>query len=164
MSEIMDESFVVALATTIFLLAIYIYTPVARIVGKSLDDRTKLIEDELNQAMRLREEAQELLVSIQRKQRDASEEAESIIAEARNTADLMTSKAKSDLEAALNNRIEIAMEKIGQSEATALLDLRESIVDIAVNAARALIKDNMTKSHMSKMVDDTVTNISKKLH
>ncbi len=70
----MDATFWATVALVIFL-GIMIYVKVPGMITKSLDDRADRIRDELEQARRLREEAQELLAEYQRKRKEAEKEA-----------------------------------------------------------------------------------------
>src|SRR5689334_14886505 len=105
-----DPAFWVALATVTFVVAVY--RPVAKIIVRGLDGRTDRIRTELDEAKRLRAEAEELLKSFKRKQKDALKEAQSIVDEARDASEAMKKQAKADLEAVLNKRIALAMEKV----------------------------------------------------
>jgi F-type H+-transporting ATPase subunit b len=94
--------FWVALATVIF--AIFAFRPASKAVTAMLDDRAEKIRQELEEAQRLREDAQATLASYQRRQRDALKEAEEIIAHAREEAERLRLHSTADLEAAMKRR------------------------------------------------------------
>ena len=115
--------FWVALATIIF--AVFAFRPGAKAVTAMLDDRADKIRQELEEAQRLREDAQATLASYQRRQRDALKEAEDIIAHAREEAERLRLHSTADLEAAMKRRETQAMDKIAQAEALALAGSEE---------------------------------------
>jgi F-type H+-transporting ATPase subunit b len=84
-----------------------------------LDARAARIKAHLDEAEKLREDAQSLLAEYQRKQRAASEEAEGIVAQAKNEAQRMREQAQTELEHALKRREQQALDKIAQAEAEA---------------------------------------------
>ncbi|WP_457298303.1 F0F1 ATP synthase subunit B family protein, partial [Phyllobacterium sp. P5_D12] len=76
-----DATFYALVGLVIFL-ALMIYLKVPAVVNKSLDGRADKIRDELEEARRLREEAQSLLAEFQRKRKEAEKEAGEIVAAA----------------------------------------------------------------------------------
>ncbi|MEL7029813.1 MAG: hypothetical protein AAGL49_11535, partial [Pseudomonadota bacterium] len=65
--------------STISCASVSAYLKVPGAIANALDKRSKAIADELDEARRLREEAQELLAHYQRKQREAETEAQEIV-------------------------------------------------------------------------------------
>jgi F-type H+-transporting ATPase subunit b len=133
-------------------------------IGNTLDQRSEAIKSNLDEALRLREEAQNLLASYQRKQRDAESEAKDIIARAKAEAESMAQDAVESIEASVKRRSELAIDRIGQAEAKALKEVRETAIDMAISGAERLIVDNLDKTKADKMVDDAIKDLGKKLH
>lgn len=129
-----------------------------------LDARAERIKATLDEAANLRTEAQSLLADYQRRQRDALKESEQIIAHAKTEAKRLAEKAAADLETALKRREQMAIEKIAQAEAEALRQVRETAVDLAVMASRALIAEKMTAERTGKLVDSAIDELADKLH
>ena len=136
---------------------------VFRMVTEALDKRGRTINDQIEEAVHLREEAQDLLASYERKQRDAAEEAERIVARARAEAVRLSEQAAVDLEAALKRRERQAMDRIAQAEATALDEIRALAVDVALDATARLLADTMTADKSNAMIDDAIKDLPKKL-
>jgi F-type H+-transporting ATPase subunit b len=134
-----------------------------RMATEALDKRSQTINDQIEEAVRLREEAQDLLASYERKQRDAAEEAERIIARARAEAERLGEQAAVDLEAALKRRERQAMDRISQAEATALDEIRALAVDVALDATARILADKMTANKSKAMIDDAIKDLPKKL-
>ena len=134
-----------------------------RIVG-GLDARAERIKNELDEARSLREEAQALLASYQRKQRDALKEAEGIVEHAKEEAARASAEAEAKLQETIKRRTEMAVDKISQAEAQALQDVRNTAVDVAVEAARSLIEKNLDEKKAASLVEDSIADIENKLH
>lgn len=134
----MDATFWAFIALVIFL-AIVFYMKVPGMITKSLDERADRIRNELDEARRLREEAQQLLAEYQRKRKEAEQEASEIVAAAKREADQLVVEAQKKTEDYVARRAAMAEQKIGQAERDAVNEVRSSAVDIAVEAARALL-------------------------
>ena len=157
-----DPTFWVAIALNVFLALIA--KPVSRMATKGLDERAEKIKAELDEAERLRNEAQDLLAQYQRKQRDAVKETEKMVAQARAEAERMAKTGAEKLEELLKRREQLAIEKIAQAEADAIREVRAISVDVAVAATRSLIASNMDDGKSGALVDDAISDLSKKLH
>ncbi|MGF1629866.1 MAG: F0F1 ATP synthase subunit B [Kiloniellaceae bacterium] len=130
----------------------------------ALDARAERIKAELDEAQRLREEAQKALAEYKRKQRDAAKEAEDLLANARHEADLLRRQAAVDLEQTLARREKAALEKIAQAETQAVLDVRAKAVDIAIAATAKLLSENVDPTRDQTLVDQAIKNLGQKLH
>ncbi len=157
-----DETFWVAVAFVGFLLLVY--RPVARGLSGALDKRSKQIEEELTEAQRLREEAQESLAAYQKKHREISEEAEQILKAARDEAKAMQKKAAEEVKKAVESRIHMADQKIAHEEKKAIQDVQKQVVDIAVSAARNVIVDNLQKDADESLIKVAVKDINRIVH
>lgn len=134
----MDATFWATIALIIFL-AVVIYLKVPGMISKSLDARADRIRDELEDARRLREEAQQLLAEFQRKRKEAEKDAADIVEAAKHEAELLVAEAQKKTEEYVARRAALAEQKIGQAERDAINEVRSSAVDLAVEAARALL-------------------------
>src|SRR5581483_2153908 len=117
-----DPEFWVGLAFVIIVVAAI--KPVRQIVNATLDSRAERIRVQIDEAKRLREDAQALLATYQKKQREAMAEAEQIIAQAKADAARLKTEAEQDLVGALERRKQQALERIAQSEAQAVAEVR----------------------------------------
>ena len=93
----MDATFW-ALVGLIIFLGIVVYAKVPGMIAGALDKRADQIRNELEEAKRLREEAQQLLAEYQRKRKEAEQEASDIVAAAKRDADLLREEAKAKTE------------------------------------------------------------------
>jgi F-type H+-transporting ATPase subunit b len=128
----------VAVAFLLFL-GLLVYLGVHRKVTDSLDQRQARIKSELDEARRLRDEAQALLTEFERKGREAEGEAAAIIAGAKVEAERIAADAKARMEDFVARRTRMAEAKITQAEAQALADVRSAAADAAVAAAEKIL-------------------------
>ena len=135
-----------------------------RLLMVALDDRAEKIRNRIDDASRLAEEAQALLATYERKQRDAAEEAESILASARKEAVRFTTEAKQDLERTLKRRETQALERIAQAEQAAIAEVRGRAVDVAIEATRALLAERLSADQANALIDQAIEELPKKLH
>jgi F-type H+-transporting ATPase subunit b len=148
-----------------FVIAIaLVYKRAAAALGAALDERARKIAAELEEARKLREEAQQTLATYQRKQRDALKEAEEILAHARAEAERLGQQGLRDIEAAIERRQRLAEEKISQAEAKALAEVRSSAVDIAVAGARQVIRDELDQARGASLIDQAISGLPQQLH
>ena len=157
-----DPTFWVAIAFFVF--AGLMIWKARQPVLKGLDARAERIKTELDEAQRLREEAQKMLAEYKRKQRDVAKEAEDLLANARHEADLLRRQAAADLEQTLARREKAALEKIAQAETQAVLDVRAKAVDIAIAATAKLLSDNVDATRDQALLDDAIKNLGSRLH
>ncbi len=146
-----------------FILIASVGRAIFRMVTEALDKRSRTINDQIEEAVRLREEAQDLLASYERKQRDAADEAEQIVERARAEAERLSQQASVDLATALKRRERQAMDRIAQAEATALDEIRALAVDVALDAAAKLLADKMTANKSEAMINDAIKDLPEKL-
>jgi F-type H+-transporting ATPase subunit b len=128
----------VAIAFVCFL-GLLAYLGVHRKLIDSLDQRQARIKGELDEAKRLRDEAQALLADFERKGRAAENEAAAIIASAKAEAERLAAEAKSRMEEFVARRTKMAETKIAQAEAQALADVRSAAADVAAAAAEKIL-------------------------
>ncbi len=119
--------------------AICLYIKVPAMLNKALDARAGRIRGELDEARRLREEAQALLAEYQKKRKEAEQEAAAIVEAARREAEMLATEARQRTEDYVTRRTALAEQKIGQAERDAISEVRSSAVDLAVEAARKLL-------------------------
>lgn len=133
-------------------------------INAGLDDRAQQIQDSIEEATRLREEAQELLASYEKKQHEALKEAESIVAAAKDEAQRLSVEAAEQLEASLKRSEQMAQERIAQAEAQAVAEVKTMAVDIAMDAAKRILASEVSDAKADAMVDDAIKNLDGKLH
>ncbi len=152
------------LVSFVLFVALLVYYKIPNKVAKALDDRAGKIHAELEEARRLREEAQTILADYQRKQRDAEKEAEDIIAMARREARFYAEESRKALNESLQRRVKLAEEKIARAEEQAVQDIRSRSVDAAVAAAEMLIARELKGKSAEDLVDKSIRDVAAKLN
>lgn len=158
-----NTNFVVLLAFLLFI-AVLFYFKVPGLLGGMLDKRAEGIASELEEARSLREEAQTLLASYERKQKEVLEQADRIVEAARKEAVVAAEAAKEELEASIVRRLAAAEDQIASAEAGAIRDVRDQATVVAVGAAREVIAGQMTKKNSAAMIDSAIAEVAAKLH
>ena len=158
-----NPSFWVGAAFVVFL-GVLVYFKVHLQIVSALDLRAAKIKEEIEVAQRLRDEAQTLLASYERKQRDALKEAEQMLEQARAQAARDQDGARRKLDETVTRREQLALEKIGLAEAQAEKDVRIAAVESAVAAAREMIAKNLSAEQSAALVDDSIRDLRRRLH
>lgn len=158
-----NTDFVVLLAFILFI-AVLFYFKVPSMIGGMLDKRAVGIKTELEEARGLREEAQTLLASYERKQKEVQEQADRIVAAAKQEAETAAVQAREDLAKSLERRIAAAEEQIGSAQAKAIKEVRDRAATVAVAAAREVIAAQMTAADGNKLIEDAIAQVEAKLH
>lgn len=158
-----DPTFWTAVSFFLFV-GLVVYFKVPGMVAKALDDRADTIRQELEQARRLREEAQALLAEYQRKQSEAEREALDIVAQAKDEAELLAVDMREKLTELLERRSKSAEEKIALAEVQAIKELRSRAAEIAVLAAEKLIAGELTGAKSAKLIDQSISDLKSRLN
>jgi F-type H+-transporting ATPase subunit b len=153
----------VTLAFILFILVL-MYFKVPGMLGKMLDKRAEDIKSELDEARTLREEAQALLASYERKHKEVQDQADRIVAHAKEEATLAAEQAKAELQKTIARRVKAAEEQIASAEASAVRDVRDQAIAIAIGAANDVIAKQMTAAEGNKLIDAAIAEVNAKLH
>jgi F-type H+-transporting ATPase subunit b len=155
--------FWVAVAFIAFL-AILLYYRVPRLIAKALDDRAEAIRKELDQARRLREDAQNLLADYKKRHRNVGQEAEAIVDLARREAEALAQETRASLKDTLERRTKLAEDKIARAEAQAIDEVRAAAIDAAVAAAERILREKMAGSGGAALIDQSIRDLKGRLN
>jgi F-type H+-transporting ATPase subunit b len=155
--------FWVAVSFVAFLL-ILLYYKVPAILAKVLDDRAAAIRTELDEARRLREEAQALLADYQKKHRNAGQEAEAIIEQARREAETFAHETRRTVTETLKRRSQHAEERIARAEAEAFDEVRAAAVDMAIAAAEKILREQAAGASGAQLIDESIRGLKGRLN
>jgi len=159
----MGAEFWVAVSFVLFLLLLG-YFKVPAMMAKALDERADAIKAELEEARRLKEEAQAILADYQRRRREAEGEAEGIIAQAKREAEALAEETRRSLAESLERRTRAAEEKITRAEEQALSEVRGVAVDVAVATAERLIGQKLEGDRAASLIDSSIEELAAKLN
>jgi len=158
-----NTDFVVLLAFLLFL-GVLVYFKVPGLLAGLLDKRADTIRAELEEARKLREEAQELRASFERKKADVKEQAQRIVAKAKADAEVAAQQARVDLEASIARRLRGAEDQIASAEAAAVREVRDSAINVAIGVAGGLIAKNLSAADAGKLIEDSIATVETRLH
>ena len=161
--SLLNTDFVVLIAFLLFI-GILLYYKVPGLVGKMLDSRADNIRKELDEARALREEAQSLLASYERKQKEVQEQADRIVASAKDEAAAAGEQAKEDIKSSVARRLAGAEEQIAAAQAAAIKDIRNQAVTVAIGAANDILAKQMDAKGANALIDDAIAEVGAKLH
>ena len=160
---IQEPEFWVAVAFVIFI-GVLIYVGVHTKLTDALDTRAARIKAELDEARRLKEEAQKLLAEYQRRHQEADREAEAIIAGARAEAERVAAEGKAKMEDFIARRTKMADTKIAQAEAQALADVRAAAAEAAVAAAERILSESVKGKVAENLLSEGIRDVKAKLN
>ncbi len=159
----LDATFWSAVAFLI-LIGGFIYLGVHKKVIEALDHRATRIKAELDDARRLRDEAQKLVAEYRARRESAVKEAEEIIASAKSEAERIAAEAKTRMEDFVARRTKMAESKIAQAEAQAVADVRAAAADAAVAAAARVLSQTVKGDTADALLTQGIAEVRQKLN
>jgi F-type H+-transporting ATPase subunit b len=159
----MGAEFWVAVAFFLFV-GLLVYLKVPGMIAGALDERADAIRKELDEARRLREDAQDLLADYQQKQRRADEEAKAIVQQAEVEAQAIKEQSEKALKESIERRSRIAEEKIARAEAQALSEVRGAVIEAATSAAEKVLAGKVKGDAANGLVDQSIRDLRSKLN
>jgi F-type H+-transporting ATPase subunit b len=155
--------FWVAVSFFIFV-GLLIWKGVPGMITSALDARADKIKAQLDEAQKLREEAQILLAEYERKRKDAEKEAQSIVDQAEKEAESFAVEARVKLKDSMARRTKMAEDKIAQAEAQAVKEVRAAAADLAITAATTMVADSAKGAKGNKLIDESIALIKTRLN
>lgn len=153
--------------TTIALLsffALLLYFKVPALIAKSLDDRSNAIRKELEDAKKLREEAQKLLSDYKLRSLNAEKLANEIITQAENEAKNATIEARRTLKEELDRRSKSLEEKIARAERQAIEEVRSFAVDVALSTVEKIVQTKLSEQEAKSLIDSGLQELKHRLN
>jgi F-type H+-transporting ATPase subunit b len=163
MQFLAEPEFWVFVGFVIFV-GILIYVGVPKMLTSALDDRGKRVQAELDEARRLKEEAQKLLAEYRAKQRQADAEAAAIIEGAKAEAERIAAESKTKMEEFVTRRTKVAETKIAQAEAQAVADVRAAAAEAAVSAAEKILTESVKGTVADDLLIRGIGDVKSKLN
>jgi len=153
-----------AFAGLVLFIGIIVDAKVPGAIGKALDSRAVKIRAELDEARKLREEAQQLLAEYQKKRKQAEQDAADILAAATREAAQLADEAHKRTEEYVARRTVLAEQKIAQAEREAVNEVRANAVDIAIEAARKILGEKVDQKSDAALFSASVEQVKSKLN
>ncbi|MBL4766906.1 MAG: F0F1 ATP synthase subunit B [Rhodobacteraceae bacterium] len=158
-----NTNFIVTISFLLFI-GVLFYYKVPGMIGGLLDKRADGIRSELDEARSLREEAQSVLASYERKHKEVQTQADRIVAAAKAEAEAAAEQAQEDLKHSIVRRLAAAEDQIASAQASAVKEVRDQAIGIAIAAANQVIAKQMTAAEGNKLIDAAIADVSAKLH
>ena len=143
---------------------IVLYYKVPAMIAKLLDERSEAIRKEIDEARRLREDAQKLLADYQQKHRSAGQEAEAIVEEARREAEAFAQETRAGLKDTLERRTKLAEDKVARAEAQAVDEVRAAAVELAIVAAEKILREKAAGASGTALIDQGIRDLKGRLN
>jgi F-type H+-transporting ATPase subunit b len=163
MEFLTEPEFWVAVSFFLFV-GLVLYLGVHKKIAVALDARAALIAKELDEARRLRDEAEKVLADYKRKQGEAVTETKNIVDLAVREAEALAAETRKSVKEHFDRRMKLAEDKIARAEEDAVREVRSVAVDAAVAAARSLIAKNLTADGAGKLVSESIDTLKTKLN
>lgn len=132
-------------------------------ITSGLDARSERIRAQIAEAEKLRREAETMLRDAEQRHKTALQEAQAMLAAAQQEAGRIKEQAAKDLAAMLERRKQSAMEKIAQAEASALAEVRQVAVDVAIAATRQVLTNQVQGALADRMIDQAIAELPRRL-
>ena len=163
MEFLATAEFWVAVSFVLFL-GLVVYFGAHKKIAAALDARAARITKELDEAKRLRVEAEKVLADYRQKQGDAVKEAQAIVDLAKKEAEIMAAETRRSMQEQFDRRMKLAEDKIARAETEALREVREAAADAAVAAAQIVIAEKLSPETADKLVKQGIEALKGRLN
>ena len=153
-----DSSFWYFIAFVIF--TSLAFRPAARAISAVLDDRSRRIGAELEEAQRLRRDAEQALNDCKRRHEDAVRESQEIVQRAHDEALRIQARGTEDLRELVERKGKQAHETIKRLEQAALIEMRDKTIDIALTTTKNMLGRALDEDAGSRLIDQAIRELS----
>ena len=157
-----NTDFIVLLSFLGFI-GVLVYFKVPGLIGGLLDKRAEGIRNDLDEARRLREEAQEIYASYERRSREVKTQADQIVANAKREAEAQAATAREDLSRSIDRRLQAAQDQIASAENDAVRAVRDRAVAASIAAAE-ILAGQVRAGQRSAGIDDAIEDVARRLN
>ncbi len=158
-----EAEFWVGVGLLVFLGIVIFVAKAPQAIAATLDARTAVIQADLDEAARIREEAQRLLASLKIERAEAEAQAKEMLAAAQEQARLFESEAKAKLEESLKRRQLLAERKIANAEAQAQAEVKAAAADLAAQMAEDVLVKRLAGAKTDPLIDVAISQLGSKL-
>jgi F-type H+-transporting ATPase subunit b len=145
----------------IIFVSIALYLKVPKMITKLLDEQIDKIRNELDEARRLKEDANSLLAEYERNIESANKEAEIIINQAKTNVEMYEQKSNKKIEEFILRSEKQSVEKIDQAEKSAINKINEEIINISVEVSERIISKKMDDKNSNQLFESSIGQIKK---
>lgn len=144
-------------------IGLLLWKKVPAMAAGSLDARADSIRKELEDARKLKQEAQALLADYERRRKEADKEADAIIQQAKTEAKALAAETQASLKESLERRTKLAEDKIARAEAQATAEVRTAAIDAAIAAAEKLIGAKLNGAAADGLIEQNIRELKGRL-
>jgi len=128
-------------------------------LASMLDNRAAQVRAQLEEAARLREEAEAMLRDAEKQRSEALAEAKAMIEGARTEAARVSANTAAEAEAAARRREQMALDRIAAAEKAAVDEVRQTAAEVATRATREVIAEGLTPDADGRLIDHAITQL-----
>jgi F-type H+-transporting ATPase subunit b len=128
-------------------------------IVEALDGRQTRIRSQLDEARRLRDEAEAVLKGFLHRRSEVEAEAGAIIAAADAEADRLVAEAKAKMENYVARRTKLMETRISGAEANALAEVRAAAVDAAVAVAEKILINALKRDGHQRVMTRSIADV-----
>ena len=150
-----DATFWVAVSFVIFIILL-IYFKIPSKIKSSLNENIFLIRKQIEDAEKLRDEANNILSDSEKKLSNSKKEIQNMITEANKASEKLIIKTNSDFHKLMDNKKKDAERKIYQMKEQVKSDIKNASVKIAIESVSDLLKNSIDKSKLDKILKESV--------
>jgi len=158
-----ESEFWVGVGLLIFLAIIIFVAKAPKAIAASLDERSAKIQSDLNEAARIRAEAEAMLADIRAQREEAEHQAAQMIAAAEADAARMAVEARTRLDEQVARRAALAERKIATAEAQATADVKAAAAELAAEAAERVLAARIASAKSDPLVDVAIGQLAERL-
>ena len=129
----------------------------------NLDQRKKMIENELNEAKKLREEAQAELNASLKKQKEINKQVLDIINDAKSTAKQIEADALKKSDIIIKRKEEQAKQKINNAQIEAINNIKNISAELSVKSAKVYIQKELNSKIQKALYSDSKQKLKENL-
>ena len=156
-SPFVHGAFWVLVAVLIFIVLFGVKIAVP--LGKMLDNRADLVRQSLDEAAKLKSEAEAMLADAKKKRVEAIAEARDILARAHEEAARTAAELAAEAEMRAHARERMVEERIQSAQASAIAEVRSTAVDVAIAATIQALRDGLTVAEDGRLVDHAIAEV-----
>ena len=153
-----DPQFWVFIAFIIFIGIIF--NPIRKILSTTLDSKIKNIKENINQAEKLKNDTQQTLSEIKKRQNEVKIEINNIQKEARYKISLIEDNAHTKLKEQINKRGELAKIKIKQMTRDANIDVQRYIAQTVITATIDILEKKLNEKQKQDLINQSIAELN----
>jgi len=150
-------TFWVTIAVLIFLF--FFGRKIIGAINAMLDQRSAAIQRELDEAARLRAEAESMLKDAEARREAAQAQAQDMLAMASREAERLAADLLAEAQVSARRREQMAQERIAAAESAAVAEVRDAAAALAARAAEQILKDTIDSAHDQALIDQAITEL-----